>query len=117
MQQDDLIRFKHMIDAANETLGFISGKSKDSLINDRMLVLAIVKDIKIIGEAAGKISKETRNAHNTIPWQDIIDMRNRLIHAYYDVDIEIVWDTVNKDLPPLKATLEKIIQQEEMIVK
>jgi uncharacterized protein with HEPN domain len=101
-----------MIDAAKETLSFVSGKSKSNLINDRMLVLAIVKDIEIIGEAAGKVSKETRDAHNTIPWQDIIDMRNRLIHAYYDVDIDIVWNTINKDLSPLKATLEKIVQQE-----
>lgn len=111
MQKDDLIRLRHMLDAANEALSFISGKSRDDLNTNRMLVLSLVKEIEIIGEAAGKVSPEARTECSSIPWLDIIDMRNRLIHAYFDVDINIVWDTVTDDLPPLIAELEKIINR------
>lgn len=72
----------------------------------------MVKDIEIIGEATSKISVEVKTKNPDIPWIDIIDMRNHLIHAYFDVDLDIVWDTVTRGLPPLITTLEKIISQE-----
>ena len=74
-----------------------------------MVVLSLVKDIEIVGEAASKVSLETRERCGGIPWLDIIDMRNHLIHAYFDVDLNIVWNTITKDLPPLIKELEKII--------
>ncbi len=110
MRKDDLIRFRHMLDAAKEVLFFTSGKSRRDLDMNRMLVLALVKDIEIIGEAAGKVSTETRDEYKGIPWMDIIDMRNHLIHVYFDIDLDILWDTVINDLPPLIAEIEKIIQ-------
>ena len=113
MQKDALVRLWHMLDAAREALSFSSGKSRDDLNSDRMLVLSIVKDIEIIGEAAGKVSQETKGMSKTIPWQDIIDMRNHLIHAYFDVDLDIVWDTIMSDLPPLVEALEKLIPPAE----
>jgi uncharacterized protein with HEPN domain len=66
-----------------------------------MLVLSLVKEIEIIGEAAGKISEETRSKYKTIPWQDMVDMRNHLIHVYFETDLDILWDTVLHDLLPL----------------
>jgi uncharacterized protein with HEPN domain len=102
-----------MLDAAREALLFSSGKSRADLNSDRMLVLSLVKDIEIVGEAAGKVSQETKNMSEKIPWQDIIDMRNHLIHAYFDVDLDIVWDTILKDLPPLVEALEEIIPSAE----
>lgn len=74
-----------------------------------MLVLSLVKEIEIIGEAAGKISEETKNKCKTIPWLDMIDMRNHLIHVYFEIDLDILWDTVVNDLPPLVKELEKIV--------
>jgi uncharacterized protein with HEPN domain len=74
-----------------------------------MLVLSLVKELEIIGEAANKASAETRSQSNAIPWQDISGMRNRLIHAYFDVDLDVVWSTVTKDLPSLKAELERLL--------
>lgn len=109
MRKDDLVRLRHMMDAAREALSFSSGKSRIDLNSDRMLVLSLVKDIEIIGEAAGKVSQETKQMSEKIPWQDITDMRNHLIHAYFDVDLDIVWDTIMSDLPPLVEALEKII--------
>jgi len=98
-----------MLDAANEALTFIQGKIRADLDNDRMLVLSLVRELEIIGEAGSKVSPETRSQSSAVPWQDITGMRNRLIHAYFDVDLDTVWNTVTKDLPLLKADLEKIL--------
>jgi uncharacterized protein with HEPN domain len=109
MWSDDRNRLRHMLDAANEALEFIHGKNRSDLDTDRMLVLSLVKELEIIGEAANKVSAETRSQSNAIPWQDISGMRNRLIHAYFDVDLDVVWSTVTKDLPSLKAELERLL--------
>lgn len=109
MRNDDRIRLQHMLDAANEALGFIQGKPRSDLDIDRMLVLSLVKELEIIGEAAGQVSAEVRSQSGGIPWQDIRGMRNRLIHAYFDVDLDVVWTTVTRDLPSLKAELEKLL--------
>jgi len=112
MRKDDLIRLKHMLDAANEASSFAFGKKRNDLDGNRQLTLSLVKDIEIIGEAANKVSRETKIKYPAIPWLDIINMRNRLIHAYFDIDLEIVWDTVTKDLPPLMIEIEKIVRSE-----
>jgi uncharacterized protein with HEPN domain len=106
MNESDVIRLRHMLDAAREALSFIAGRSSEDLSRDRMLVLALVKEIEIIGEAASRISDESRKALPRIPWPKIIAMRNRLIHAYADVDLSIVWDTLTGALPELLRELE-----------
>ncbi len=110
MQRDDVIRLRHMLDAAQEAVTFTAQRSRDDLKADRMLALSLVKSIEIIGEAASKVSEETREASPSIPWQDITAMQNRLIHAYFDINLEIVWDTVVEELPPLISELEKILK-------
>ena len=109
MRKADRVRLQHMLDAANEALTFIKGRVRADLDSDRMLVLSLIRELEIIGEAANKVSPETRSFSSAIPWQDITGMRNRLIHAYFNVDLDIVWSTVTKDLPVLKAELEKIL--------
>jgi uncharacterized protein with HEPN domain len=99
-----------MLDAAREALSFAAGRSRGDLDRDRMLVLAIVKDVEIIGEAASRTTMAARAAHPTVPWAQIIAMRNRLIHAYFDVDLQVVWDTVTVDLPQLITVLEPLVQ-------
>jgi uncharacterized protein with HEPN domain len=64
-------------------------------------MLAIIKSIEIIGEAASKVTDTFKTKNSNIPWNDIINMRNRLIHAYFDVNLDIVWQTVKTDLPDL----------------
>lgn len=109
MQRNDAIRLRHMLDAAREALSFVAGKRRSDLDADRMLVLSLVKSVEIIGEAASRVSDECKREHNEIPWQDIISMRNRLIHAYFDIDLDIVWDTVGEELPPLARRLEEAL--------
>jgi len=101
-----------MLDAARDARSFLGDADPKDVESNRMLALSIVKCIEIIGEAAAHVTPPTREKHPHIPWQDIIGMRNRLIHAYFDVDVERVWDTVTDDLPPLIAELEKIIPKD-----
>ena len=112
MQKDDVIRLRHMLDAAKEATSFVRNKTRSSLDTDRQLVLSLVKSIEIVGEAAAHVSEKCCRDFPQIPWQDIIGMRNRLIHGYYDIDLDIVWKTVIEDLPPLIAELEEIIEVE-----
>ncbi len=72
-----------------------------------MLVLSLVKDIEIIGEAATRISEDCRRESPEIPWRNIVTMRNRLIHGYFDINLDIVWKTVTEELPPLSVHLQK----------
>ena len=74
--------------------------------------MAILKSVEIIGEAASRISEETKAGHPDIPWAEIIGLRNRLVHAYFAIQIDIVWQTVQEDLPPLIAQLEALVPPE-----
>jgi uncharacterized protein with HEPN domain len=112
MLKADLVRVRHMLDAARDAIAFSTNKTRHDLGTDRMLVLSLVKSIEIIGEAASKVSKESREQFPEIPWAVIVAMRNRLIHAYYDVDLDRVWDTVTSDLPPLILSLEYLLKKE-----
>lgn len=113
MRRDDLIRIRHMVESAREALTFVAGKERADLEKSRMLTLSLLKSIEIIGEAASKVTAETRDLHKEIPWEAIVAMRNRLIHGYFDVDLDRVWDTVRDDLPELVRTLEEIIKAEK----
>jgi len=102
-----------MLDAAKEAMSFIKDRKRSDLAVDRMLVLSLVKSIEIMGEAASKVTKESRDSHPEVPWLNIVGMRNRLIHVYFDIDLDRVWDTITDDLPPVIAVLEKIVKKEE----
>lgn len=106
---DDMTRLRHMRDAAAEAICFACGRIRTDLDSDRMLTLALVKDIEIIGEAASRISTDRRTRYPTIPWAQVIGMRNRLTHAYFEIDLNIVWEVVSHDLPLLVIELERII--------
>ncbi len=112
MKPPDVIRIQHMLAAVNDALQFSKGRSRKDLENDRIFALAIIKCIEIIGEAASKVSNESRDKYPDIPWLDIINMRNRMIHAYHDVNLDIVWATIIKDLPPLSKDLQNILTSE-----
>jgi uncharacterized protein with HEPN domain len=111
--QHDLIRVRHMLTAAKEAMEFAAGKTRMDLEKDRLHMLAIIKSIEIIGEAASKVTETFKTENSNIPWNDIINMRNRLIHAYFDVNLDIVWQTVKTDLPALIKALEEIIPPKE----
>jgi len=76
--------------------------------NDRKTVDAVIRNLEIIGEAANNIPQELKNNYPTIPWRDMISMRNKIMHEYFGVDTEIMWKTIQDDLPPLKTKIEAL---------
>lgn len=112
MYPDDSTRLRHMRDAAREALAFAEGKQRADLDANRQLALAILKCIEIVGEASAAISVETTSRYPEIPWRQIRGMRNRLIHGYYEIDLNVVWDTVTHNLGPLLAALERVVPTE-----
>ena len=109
MRKDDKTRLLHMLEAAREALSFARGRTRDDLDCDRQLLLALIKDIEIVGEAAAQVTEPGRRDAPETPWQSIVGMRNRLVHACFDVNLDIVWKTVQEDLPELIVLPEKAI--------
>ena len=102
-----------MLIAARDALGFVVGLSFENFAADRRTQLSIVKSIEIVGEAASRVDDGIRRAHPEIPWRDIVGMRDRLVHGYFDVDPRLVWDTVRADLPELIGQLERLAPRDE----
>jgi uncharacterized protein with HEPN domain len=111
--RDDLTRLQHIRDASKEALEFIANHRRNDLESNRMLALSLVKELEIIGEAANNISKECQSRYPDIPWSDMIGMRNRLVHAYFGINYDIVWQTVTENLPYLLSQIQTVIKQEQ----
>lgn len=103
------IRLRHMLDHAMEAMSIIEGKNRSDLNSNRMMELSLVRLVEIIGEAAARVGPESREKYASIPWLQIVGMRNRLIHGYDAVDLDVLWDTITDDLPPLIDELKKIL--------
>jgi len=103
---EDLLRMRHMLDAAREAVALSRGKGPRTLAKDRVRSLALVRLLEVLGEAAGRVSEGTREEHPEVPWSQIIGLRNRLIHGYDSVDLEVLWRILRDDLPPLIRTLQ-----------
>lgn len=112
MHADDRVRLHHMIEAAESAVQFVAGRQRPDLEEDRMLLFALVRAIEILGEAASRISEETRATHPDIPWRAIIGMRNRLIHAHFAINTTIVWQTVTQEIPVLLPQLRALATDE-----
>ena len=101
-----------MIEVAKEAVDLIAGKDKTELQHNRVLELALIRLVEIVGEASAKVSSEMQAKYPSIPWPQVIGMRNRLIHGYDAVDLDVLWDTIDVDLASLIAALKKILEQE-----
>lgn len=106
---DTDVRLRHMAAAAREAVQMAQGKAHADLDTDRPLNLSLVRLLEIVGEAASAVPVSERAHYSGIPWGQIVGLRNRLIHGYDNVDFDILWEIVTKDLPPLIAELEKIL--------
>jgi len=108
-QHDDMARLKHIRDQAQEAITLLRGKTKNDLENDHILQLALTRLVEIIGEASTKVSIEFKQQHKEIPWQQMKGMRNRLIHDYDNVDLNVLWNAVKYNLPELMEKLKTVI--------
>jgi uncharacterized protein with HEPN domain len=108
--KDDTVYLRHILDAVAQIEQYLRGVSVDIYADNRMLQDAIVRQLEIIGEASGNLSKAFCNEHPEVPWGQIVAMRNRIAHDYMNVDMDIVWDVVQQDLPLLKGQAERILK-------
>ena len=108
MPPKDRVRLLHMIEAAEAVATFVVGRMRGDLDSDTMLALALARAIEIIGEAASRLSQEMRDASAEVPWAGIIAMRNRLVHAYFDIDRDILWSTATVEVPALLSVLQSL---------
>ncbi len=109
MQQRERIRLLHMLEAAEKAVAFAANRSRQDIYTNEEFSLAVVRLLEIIGEAAKSVSDETRAQHPEIPWRAIAGTRDRLIHAYFSVDLDIVWSIIRNDLPSLVQNLRKML--------
>jgi uncharacterized protein with HEPN domain len=99
--------------AAKLALSYLEGRTKEEFLKDIQCQDAVIRRLEIIGEAAGKVSVAMTNKFPNLPWKKMVGMRNIMIHEYEDVDLGIVWDTVQSDLPPLINLLAPLIPKEK----
>ena len=99
-----------MLDAAREVEEFVHGRTREDLDRDRLLVRGVTKSIEIIGEAAGRVSAGFRTDNPAIPWREAVSMRNRLVHGYFDIDLDILWKTATVEVPALARLLEQLVE-------
>ena len=105
MSPDDQWRIGHMVEAAEQALTFVTNRDRSDLDSYVMLRLALTRLVEIIGEAAAQVTDAAQSELSDVPWPQIVGMRNRLVHAYFDINADILWDTVQVALPEL---LEKL---------
>ncbi len=106
MQPEDEVRLRHLTESAETALRFVDGRSRADLDDDEMLRLALTKLVEIVGEAAKQTSPETRATRPAVPWSPAARMRDRLVHHYFDIDLDVLWTTVTEDLPTLLRALD-----------
>jgi uncharacterized protein with HEPN domain len=100
-----------MLEHAKEAIEMSQGRSREDLDRDRQLNLSLVRLLEIVGEAASRVSENTRHQHQDIPWPDIVGLRNRLAHGYDEVDFDILWSIIELDLPLLVEKIQTILDR------
>jgi len=98
-----------MLDYATEAAAMAAGRERADLEIDRQFLLALTHLVEIVGEAATRVSVEGRERWQSIPWRGIVGLRNRLVHGYDAVDMDVLWSVVRDDLPPLIVELRRIL--------
>ena len=110
--RDWKLRLEDILEALERVEGYLAGMDLQAFEDDQRTQDAVIRNFGIIGEAAGHIPESIRSSHAEIPWQQMRALRNLVIHEYFGVNLEILWDTVQKDLPPLKEPLTRILREE-----
>jgi uncharacterized protein with HEPN domain len=101
MPPEDEVRLGHLVEAAETAIRFITDRSRDDLDDDEMLRLALTKLVEIVGEAAKQVTPVTKAEYPKVPWSAAARMRDRLVHHYFDIDLDVLWSTIVIDLPAL----------------
>lgn len=113
MAISDGLRMRHMRDAAQAAMRQVAGRRQEDLDSDETMQLALARAIEIVCEAATKISVKTKQRYSEFPWRQMTGLRNRLVHAYADVSLRILWDVAIVELPAIMPKLEEMIRENE----
>lgn len=111
--KSDLPYLQHILDAISKIEEYLKGETHEKFLKDSKTQYAVVRALEIMGEATKRLSDEVKQRYPDIPWAKVAGTRDRLIHAYFDVDVEEVWRTVKRDIPQLKNTVEKAVAELE----
>ena len=109
MNESDREKLQHMVEYCRFALRFLPG-GKDAL--DETAILALTYAVQVVGEASNQLSQSFRASQPHVPWKRIRDMRNRLVHHYFDIDVDVLWDTIANDLVLLEPLLEQLLAAE-----
>jgi uncharacterized protein with HEPN domain len=101
-------------DAVNDVATFIEGMTYQDFLKDKKTINAVIRSIEVIGEASKQLPKAVRDKNPSIPWKKISGMKNKVIHEYFGVDIEIVWKTAKKQIPALKKNIFDLLKHESL---
>jgi uncharacterized protein with HEPN domain len=104
---------RDILDNAGKTQEFVAGLSMEKFRNDPKTIYAVIRALEVLGEAAKSIPENIRSRFPTIPWSEMTGMRDKLIHAYFGVNIETVWKTVTEDIPGIIGPLENLSRSVE----
>ncbi|WXG44624.1 MAG: DUF86 domain-containing protein [Promethearchaeati archaeon SRVP18_Atabeyarchaeia-1] len=110
MKKDDSVYLHHIMDAISRIEEYTRAVKRQDFIGGHMVQDAVMRQIEIIGEATKRLSKELRDKRPEIPWKDMAGLRDKLIHGYFGVDLDAVWDTVERDIPQLKRKLKGLVE-------
>lgn len=110
MQRDNSVYLHHIHDAITRIEEYTNGVDRFTFLNESLIQDGVIRQIEIIGEAVKHLSKPFKESYPNIPWQDIAGMRDQLIHEYFGIEMEIVWNTITDDIPSFKKTIQEILK-------
>jgi uncharacterized protein with HEPN domain len=113
MNKRDNIYLDHFLDSISKIENFTKDINEDKFKEDELVQSAVIRQIEIIGEATKQLSILVKKKYPSVPWRDIAGMRDKLIHDYFGVDIDAVWDTIQRDIPKLKKDIKEILNKEK----
>ena len=102
-----------ILDSIVEVKKFVEGMRFEDFTKDKKTVNAVIRSLEVIGEAAKKVPEDLREGYPQIPWKRMTGMRDKLIHEYFGIDLEIVWEAINNELPPIKPMIQKVLKDIE----
>jgi uncharacterized protein with HEPN domain len=107
-QRDDIVYLRHIRDAVGRVGSYVAGLDENRFMENPLVQDAVIRQLQVLGEAAKRLSREFRTGSPEIPWSDIAGMRNKLVHDYMGVDLEVVWETATVDIPALASRLDRL---------